>query len=211
MAEARRSLATLLPLAGAVLLLGIGLATPWYEFDHSTGTQNPEATASPSGDPDRDVERSHAAFHPFRVTGDANGTQGVDADEEVRVLGVLAAGGLGLAVAALALEAVYGHRAWSRRVEIPLAVAAIGLVLAALVWAWASLPPTLAHRGVEGFFTSRRVGQQGFIRTTASWGWLAAAVSLVGLTVFAVTKFAGGPIEIVELDALQHDPRRPNP
>ncbi len=203
MAEARRSAATLVPLAAAVLLLAVALATPWYEFDHSTGTQNPTATDAPADDETRQVNRTHADFYPFRVSGDANATHDVDADDEVRLLGFLAAGSLFLAAGALLLEVVSGHRAWTRRIEIPLAVVAIGLVVAALVWAWVSLPPTLAHRGVEGFFTSRRVDQQGFIRTTASWGWVTAAVALIFLTAFAAIKYAGGPIEVGELDALQ--------
>lgn len=205
MAEARRSVATLVPLVVAVLLLTLALATPWYEFDHSTGTQNPTATESPSDDPSRDVERSHAAFYPFRLEGDANATQGVDASDELQVLGLLAAGGAGLAALALLLEAVWGHQPWTRRAAVPLSGLAVAVVIAALAWAWVSLPPTLAHRGVEGFFTSRRVGQGGFIRTTASWGWVAAGVSLIGLAAFAAIKYAGGPIEVVELDALQGD------
>lgn len=203
MAEARRSLATLVPLAAAVVVLVIGLATPWYEFDHSTGTQNPDATDSPPDDESRDVNRTHIAFGPFQVTGDANATQRVDATDEVRVLGTLTAGAVTLSGVALALELGWGHRAWTRRTAIPLALTAFGLAAAALVWAWVSLPPTLAHLGVDRFFTSRRVGQDGFIRTTASWGWLATAASLIGLAAFAMIKYAGGPIESVELDALQ--------
>lgn len=200
MAEARRSLSTLVPLAGAVLLLAAALLMPWFEFTHSTGTQNPQATGSPTGDPDRQVERQHAAFYPFRVEGDANATRDVDAEDEVQVLGLLAAGGLGLATVALAIETFWGGRIWSRRVAIPIALTGIVLVLGALAWAWVALPDTLAHRGVDRFFTSRR-GEEGFIRTTASWGWLAAAASLFGLAAYAATKYAGGPIEVTEIEA----------
>jgi hypothetical protein len=213
MADVERSWTTIAPLVVLVLLLAASAAVPWFLFEFSSGTRNPDAEPGQPAN-ETGLHKEEIRFYPFRVDGDTNETFNQTAHDETRVMGILWAAGLGAGGLAILVELVAGDRRWSRGVTVGLAAVAAVAVLGAILWTWFMVPPVLADRGVDRFFTNRRVDDGGgFIRTSPGWGLIAAAVSIIAALTTMATKYAGGITDVDEVERISRSgsgaPRKP--
>lgn len=186
-----------------VLLLVGGLLVPWYSFHHSTGRQIPPGDTTGAQEPsqERDI-----AYHPFEARGDLSQEQRDEAAQPVLILGILAAIPLGLAVTNLLIEVFGGMGERTRILQLWLSVVGFLVVSASLVYVWIVFPALLRDEGVTRVFTTRN-DQGTFIRSTLSWGWTIAAVSLLAHVAMFAFKYAGGVFTLSFLDKYRSDVR----
>jgi hypothetical protein len=189
-------------MGATIVLLSVSLATPWYSFHHSTGRQTP-----PGSDSDDDgVEERDIEYRPYAARGDLSDEQTARAEQPVLLLGILVTVPLLVAVANLALELLWGIREGTRRVQLVLSVVGFLLVAGALAFVWLTFPALLADEGVTRVFTTRN-DQGTFIRTTLSWGWPIAALTLVTQAATFAFKYAGGVFSLAFLDQYRSESR----
>ena len=74
---------------------------------------------------------------------------------------------------------------------------------AALPWAWVQFPPTLEWRGVTGFFTSLRLGQEGFIRTSPHVGMILGFLAFFAFLAYLGIKFGGGVFDFSQIEGIR--------
>ncbi len=198
-----RSPWTLTIMAATVLLLAGAVFLPWYSFHHSTGRQVPPGAPADTEEP---AQERTIRYRPFRAEGDLLDQQRQDAEQPVLILGILASAPLALSVVSLVIELFGGMGERTRILQIVFATVGFVVVAAGLVYVWIVFPALLADEGVKGPFTTRN-DQGTFIRSTLSWGWTLAAVSLLAHVAMFALKYAGGVFNLSFLDKFRSDPR----
>ncbi|HEX9815343.1 MAG TPA: hypothetical protein VGB18_00065 [Candidatus Thermoplasmatota archaeon] len=198
-----RSPWTLGIMAITVLLLATTVFLPWYSFYHSTGRQVPPGAPTETEEPSQERTIRYA---PFRAQGDLSDEQRQDAEQPVLILGILAAVPLALAVVNLVIELFGGMGERTRILQMAFTAGGFFIVAAGLVFVWLVFPALLADEGVTKVFTTRN-DQGTFIRSTLSWGWTLAAVSLFAHVAMFAFKFAGGVFNLSFLEKYRSDAR----
>jgi hypothetical protein len=176
----------------------------WFEYDHSSGRQTAPDGAYNQGEDG--IVRHHLAYNADRWTGDVQ----PDAELAERLATYLPAA---LATAAVALglvllgEIPFVDRVIRRRIALALVAVAVAAIAAAAVMAWLWMPESMAAHGVESQFSARLDEPTGYTSTNISWGWYAAAASLIPALGAGLFKFQAGQVDLEVVAGLLHGRR----
>jgi hypothetical protein len=181
-----------------IVFQAVALDLPWYTFTHSTGrTLPPEYPSKETGE-----NVSRRDYYPYSLRGDVNQTERADAATVVRDLGVLASVPLVFAVVALVVEALWGGHDWARWPGMALSVLGLGVTVAALLYMWFFVPPTLAQQGVHHVFVNHAV-KDGYIRSSLGWGWVVSALALMGYLAHFAFRYQQGSFDLSFVERLR--------
>lgn len=178
--------------AALILLLGGAFLVPWFSYEYTTGQQHPPEYNIGNNTTSK---RYDLRVYPFDVRGTYNATNESAVLEQSRMLGKIFTGAIALAGLALLIELVGGGQRWGRYAGIGFLSLSVLAIVAALLWTWYFVTPTMAPDGVTSPFTKGK-WNNGFIATTIDWGWVVAAIGVPLALAALGFRFSAGAFDI---------------